>query len=124
MKTLIIFIISVSLFLQISLNEASYQDKMTYDELESILNKPYERSDETNDVDYYRLERELKSDQNEEKKIGSILNNIRKQLVEYIVEKEDPVPSNSDTIRSSLNEMAQKDKKEKKLNRLPFKWGK
>ena len=124
MKTLIIFIISVSLFLQISLNEASYQDKMTYDELESILNKPYESSDETNDVDYYRLERELKSDQNEEKKIGSILNNIRKQLVEYIVEKEDPVPSNSDTIRSSLNEMAQKDKKEKKLNRLPFKWGK
>ena len=79
-------------------------------------------SNENLSPSFYRLDRDLRLSQGENKNIGNILSSIRKNLVDYIIEK-GVTPSKEDS-QGILDEMVQKQKKEKKPTiRIPFKWG-
>jgi hypothetical protein len=107
----------LNFLLQANQTQANYLDDFAYDEPEV-----YENSYEKFAANNYRNERDLRLSQIENKKIGNILNSIRKNLYEYIIERDSV--SNQEDLQGTSNESVQNEKKEKKPTiRIPFKWG-
>ena len=107
----------LNFFLQVNQTKANNLDDFAYDEPEN-----YDNSDEKFAAKNYRHERDLRLSQIENKKIGNILNSIRKNLYEYIIERD--LVSNQEDLQGISNESVQNEKKEKKPTiRIPFKWG-
>ena len=122
LRSIILLISMFDFLLQATQTMANNLDDFAYDELEKSDENYNENSNEILTPINYRPERELKLSQGENKKIGNILNNIRKNLYDYIIER--GLSSNKEDIKVALNDMAQKERKEKKPSiRIPFKWG-
>jgi hypothetical protein len=123
-SSLMLFITLFNLLFKANQTERLYMDDFAYDDGLGNLDD-VDRIQNSNEVltpSFYRLDRDLRLSQGENKNIGNILSSIRKNLVDYIIEK--GIPPNKEDLQGTLVEMVQKQKKEKKPTiRIPFKWG-
>ena len=123
-SSLMLFITLFNLLFKPNQTAGLYMDDFAYDDGLGNLDDAdrIQDSNENLSPSFYRLDRDLRLSQGENKNIGNILSSIRKNLVDYIIEK--GVPPNKEGLQGTLDEMVQKQKKEKKPTiRIPFKWG-